>query len=163
MAWHDVAWCGIILQGVAKQWMVLYGMRWYCIACNSAVLCCMAWWACCWMVWHRNALHRLYGVALYVMVWHSMAWLGCIDRTYTLLLIFTFWGASSKSDYLITDLLIVWTDLVLTQVLSSQKHWHLHNDVSFHNYSHSPHHQRWFLWRGGPAPRLLCRCKNKAG
>ena len=35
------------------------------------------------MGWHRNALHRLYGVALYVMVWHSMAWLGYIDHTYT--------------------------------------------------------------------------------
>ena len=29
-----------------------------------------------------NALHRLYGVALYVMVWHSLAWFGCIDRIY---------------------------------------------------------------------------------
>ena len=42
-----------------------------------------------------------YGIALYVMVWHSMAWFGCIDHRYTLLLRFTFWGASLKSDYLV--------------------------------------------------------------
>ena len=35
-----------------------------------------------------------------------MAWFGCIDCTYTLLLRFTFWGASSKSDYL-----VIWTHL----------------------------------------------------
>ena len=34
------------------------------------------------MVWQRIALHMLYGVALYVMVWHSLAWFGCIDRIY---------------------------------------------------------------------------------
>ena len=34
-----------------------------------------------------------------------MAWFGCIDCTYTLLLRFTFWGASSKSDYLVTCIL----------------------------------------------------------
>ena len=33
------------------------------------------------MIWHQIALHRLYGVPLYVMVWHSMAWFGCIDCT----------------------------------------------------------------------------------
>ena len=36
-----------------------------------------------------------------------MAWFGCIDSTYTLLLRFTFWGASSKSDYLVC-LLTLW-------------------------------------------------------
>ena len=70
-------------------------MGWHRIAWNGAVWCCMEW--------HWIALHRLYlyGVAFYVMVWHSVAWFGCIDRTYTLLLSITFWGASSKSDYLV--------------------------------------------------------------
>ena len=72
-------------------------MGWHRIAWNGAVWCCMEW--------HWIALHRLYlyGVAFYVMVWHSVAWFGCIDRTYTLLLSITFWGASSKSDYLVMD------------------------------------------------------------
>ena len=36
-----------------------------------------------------------------------MAWFGCIDRTYTLLLRFMFWGASSKSDYLVSKVFAV--------------------------------------------------------
>ena len=54
--------------------MVLYCMVCHCIAWNGVVWCCMAWWSWCCMVWQRIALHRLYGVALYVMVWHSIAW-----------------------------------------------------------------------------------------
>ena len=54
--------------------MVLYCMVCHCIAWNGVVWCCMAWWSWCCMVWQRIALHMLYGVALYVMVWHSMAW-----------------------------------------------------------------------------------------
>ena len=86
--WCYTAWCGIALHRMAR-----YVIGW----------CCLAWWSWCCMVWHQIALHRLYGVALYIMVWHSMAWFGCIDHSYTLLLRFTFWGASSKSDYLVYD------------------------------------------------------------
>ena len=54
--------------------MALYCIVCHCIARNGVVWCCMAWWSWCCMVWQRIALHRLYGVALYVMVWHSIAW-----------------------------------------------------------------------------------------
>ena len=82
--------------------MALYCMVCHCIAWNGVVWCCMAWWSWCCMVWQQIALH-MYGVALYVMVWHSIAWFAvlCVHCTWTLLLRFTFWGASSKSDYLV--------------------------------------------------------------
>ena len=92
MVWHDIIWYCMALNGTEFHWMtwrdttalkgvvlfckVMHSNEWRYMACCGIALhrmaryaigwCCLAWWAWCCMVWHQIALHRLYGVALYV-------------------------------------------------------------------------------------------------
>jgi hypothetical protein len=70
----------------------------------------MAWYGVAWhrghdVEWYGNGLHCIACMALHYMSWCGIAWHGLLYWSYmnswTLLLRFTFWGASSKSDYLV--------------------------------------------------------------
>ena len=61
------------------------------------------------VIWGGFAFLSQYTVTLQFFTFDGFPYFnfhrGCINRTYTLLLRFTFWGASSKSDYLVTCIL----------------------------------------------------------
>ena len=87
VTWHAVAlhcteWHAMVLNGVTYHGghdVACYGTRLHCTGCMAFL--CMSW---CGIAWH--------GLAVLI-----------VQCTYTLLLRFTFWGASSKSDNLVSS------------------------------------------------------------
>ena len=80
---NGVVGCGIALHGMARHVVAWHGRH--------------------DVSWYGAGLHCTGCMAFLCMSWCSMAWFGCTDCTYTLLLRFTFWGASSKSDNLVSS------------------------------------------------------------